>query len=62
MEGNLMGTVVKEVQETSISAMNLLQYGMGMAAKNPALIVGVGALLLLKNKKLKLGKILDLKL
>lgn len=57
-----MSELMKEINETIVSVLNGVQYALGLAMRKPFLLVGVGALLVLKNKKLKLGKFLDIKL
>jgi len=52
--------ITQEIQETVVSGLNLAQSGMGyvarIAAEKPYILAGVVGLVLLKGKKLKMGK------
>jgi len=52
--------ITQEIQETVVSGLNLTQSAMGyvtkIAVEKPYLLAGVVGLVLLKGKKLKMGK------
>lgn len=57
-------TVIEELGESAVAAMDLFQWGVIQMMRNPLFFVGLIGLLIVQNNniKFKLGKLLDIQL